>query len=130
MERRQSLRLVEKQIWEDQITRESETKPVEIVQRHTSLFPENLPNCTEYTDFSIIPDILLFPTPYDDECDFDLPTEWKQYDEILNTYKTIQANYYRAPVQRVQLCADNVPTCSCKKDTGCDENCENKQLYM
>lgn len=47
-------------------------------------------------------------------------------------FKRLKQNLYSSGITRsfIPLNSDSHPICKCKVENGCDDNCENKILYM
>ncbi len=101
-------------------------------------------NCNDsYFDYSIYPDLIPFALPNEVE-EYSLPKEF--IDEVLNPkqrvrrvgdaihvpyYKKLKRNYYyNLDIPRCIMKDEDIPTCSCRTQSGCDDNCQNKICYM
>ena len=66
--------------------------------------------------------------------DFDIPNDWKSSPRIpalkLPQYRSLVKNFYRPPLQRRTCAPEECPQCSCTQKSGCDVNCQNRQLFM
>ena len=79
-------------------------------------------------DFTIVPDIILLEPP-SDVADFDIPEKWKT-NENYPRYRNITVNCYKAPLHRSCCPPEEVPMCSCTSEYGCDDDCQNRLLFM
>ena len=54
----------------------------------------------------------------------------KEKDDSYPPYRTLKQNLYRSPCFRETVHADDLAPCKCTPEQGCDEECENRMLYM
>lgn len=80
-------------------------------------------------DFDPIRELSLFPIPHESS-DFDIPQAFIYEFADIAPFRMLKKNLYRHPYVRTCCEPDDVPQCACKPDTGCDENCQNRLLYM
>ena len=45
-------------------------------------------------------------------------------------YRVLKQNLYRPPVSRPVASFEDLPTCNCKPEAGCDSSCHNRMLFM
>ena len=104
------------------------------------------------TDFELGPGMLPAPLP-SHKMDFDLPTDWKDkrksksrktMDDVslgkgkhlgilppgIPYYRQLRQNLYRSPLNRDMFRDTDPPVCNCIPELGCDEDCQNRMLYM
>ena len=85
-----------------------------------------------YDDFTLSPYVVPFPLP-EKQMDFGLPENYHQNNSDNSTYqhyRVLKSNLYRAPLARVCRPEEEVPQCSCSVQEGCDNQCQNRSLFM
>lgn len=99
----------------------------------------------ECFDYSIYPDLIPFELPMENE-DYSLSNDF--IDEVMRVkqrvrriggtinvpyYKKLKRNYYHnldPDIPRCVMKDEDIPTCSCRSQSGCDDNCQNRICYM
>ncbi len=102
-------------------------------------------NSQERFEYSIYPDLIPFELPMENE-DYSLSNDF--IDEVMNVkqrvrrvggsinvpyYKKLKRNYYYnldPDIPRCIIKDEDIPTCSCRSQSGCDDNCQNRICYM
>ena len=63
--------------------------------------------------------------------DFSIPEDWKPFMELkFKPFKMITQNSYKGLGSRPEVDLESWPSCTCSKETGCKEYCQNKLLFM
>lgn len=78
--------------------------------------------------FDLFPTIVPLPLPPINE-NFSIPVSWVPV-PTPKPYRNITVNKYIAPLSRPTISEEDIPLCSCTPDTGCGDDCHNRQLYM